>query len=84
MCTLARYENRTWLVPVIKTVLIHICSTELDNASSRQSRILHCGWQRADKRYDEEQGVMNDLRVSDMRPTQGVTSTSTSVSVSCS
>lgn len=36
----------------------------------------------ADKRYDEEQGVMNDLRASDIRATQGVTSVSVSVSTS--
>lgn len=68
--------------------LIRIRSAELDIVSSRQSRILHSGWHGADKHYDEEgvdviqeQGVMNDLRVSAMRPTQGVTSTSASVSV---
>ncbi len=65
---------------------IHIGSAELDVVSSRQSRILHSGWHRADKRYDEKgvdviqkQGVMNDLHVSDLRPTQGVTSTSVSI-----
>ncbi len=73
-------------ITLLKWILIR--STELDVVSSRQSRILHSGWHWADKRYGEEgvdviqkQGVMNDLRVSYMRPTQGVTSTSASVSV---
>ncbi len=73
-------------ITLLKWILIR--STELDVVSSRQSRILHSGWHWADKRYDEKgvdviqkQGVMNDLHVSYMRPTQGVTSTSASVSV---